>query len=124
MATLAYATPGYSSGGYGGGYLSNGGGGGGGTTTASGLDLCGVLNYLAGVVSGPMLGPSLAASSAWNAINGHGAKAAQSPTESMIGALNAKAGTVGQDINLVCNTLAGTVGLEAALALRIYAGLS
>lgn len=87
------------------------------------LDLAGVLNYLAGVTSGPMMGPALAASSAWGAINGHGAKAASATIQSTVGALNAKAGTVGQDINLVCNTLAGTKGLEADLALRYYAGI-
>lgn len=86
------------------------------------LALAGVLNYLAGVTSGPMLGAALAASSTWPAVNGHGIKAA-SNDETVVGALNVKNGTVGLDINLVCNQLAGTVGLEADLALRTYAGL-
>lgn len=89
----------------------------------AGMSLGGVLNYLAGITQpGPLEGGNLAANSHWNAINGHGAKAATVGLE-MLGALNAKAGTVGQDINLVCNTLAGTVGLEATLALITYAGL-
>lgn len=43
---------------------------------------------------------------------------------SMVAALNAKAGTTGQGLNAVCNTLAGTSGFEADLALRIYAGIA
>jgi len=82
----------------------------------------GILNYLAGVTSGPMLGPTLAAQAAWPLINGHGAKAANADG-SMVGALNLKNGSKGLEINLVCNQLAGTVGLEACLALRTYAGL-
>jgi hypothetical protein len=92
----------------------------------SGLELNGILAYLAGqtATTGADYGGDLAANAAWGAINGHGAKAATvgNPLE-MVGALNLKAGTVGQDINLVANTIAGTVGLEAALALRVYAGL-
>jgi hypothetical protein len=96
----------------------------------SGLEMGGVLNYLAGITAttGADDGGALAANAAWGAINGHGAKASSLTAGGdckydMLGALNAKAGTVGQDINLVCNTLAGTVGLEAQLALRTYAGL-
>jgi len=100
-------------------------------TATNTLALAGVLNYLAGIKSGPLDGGDLAANAAWGAINGHGAKAATLtngvPKFSMVGALNAKAGitnlTALQDINLVCNTLAGTTGLEACLALRTYAGL-
>ena len=97
-------------------------------TAPNSLALAGVLNYLAGITTGPMDGGNLAANAAWGAINGHGAKAATLtskgvPQLEMVGALNAKAGTVGQDVNLVCNTLAGTKGLEAALALITYAGL-
>jgi hypothetical protein len=67
---------------------------------------------------------ALCANLAWGAINSHGAKAATSGTpEDIVGALNAKNGSIGLDINLVCNQLAGTVGLEADLALRTYAGL-
>ena len=97
------------------------------------LALAGILNYLAGIKSGPLDGGDLAANAAWGAINSHGAKAATltaagTPKFSMVGALNAKAGittlTALQDINLVCNTLAGTKGLEANLALLTYAGLS
>jgi hypothetical protein len=92
------------------------------------LAMGGILNYLAGIKSGPMDGGDLAANLAWPAINGNGIAAATintngTPKFSMLGALNAKAGTTGQDINLVCNTLAGTTGLEAVLALNIYAGL-
>ena len=95
-----------------------------GTGSGSGLDMAGILNYLAGVTTGPMLGPVLAAQAVWPAINGHAQKAA-STEGSLLGALNLKNGTVGPllDINLVCNQLAGTTGLEAALALRTYAGL-
>ena len=93
------------------------------TPIATGLDMAGVLNFLAGVPQpGPLIGPVLAAQSAWPAVNSHGIKAANLDG-SMLGALNLKAGTVGLDINLVCNILAGTKGLEACLALRIYAGL-
>ena len=42
----------------------------------------------------------------------------------MLAALNSKAGTTGQALNQVCNTLAGTSGYEADLALRIYAGIN
>ncbi len=96
------------------------------------LDLAGVLNYLAGIKPPtPLYGPDLAANSAWGAINGQGAKAATltsggQPLYSTLLALNIKAGlgvTNLQDINLVCNTLAGTTGLEADLALRVYAGI-
>lgn len=94
------------------------------TISPVGLELQGVLQYL----SGTTFDAPLCANQAWAAINGHGIKAATlnadgSPVYELVGALNAKAGTVGLGINLVCNTLAGTTGLEAQLALRVYAGL-
>lgn len=104
------------------------------TINPVGLELQGVLNFLAGTIG---VGQDLAAGMAWGAINGHGAKAAAAPvpvhglkggtvlygTVSMVGALNLKNGSTGLGLDLVCNQLAGTVGLEAQLALRIYAGL-
>ena len=94
------------------------------TTVAVGLELQGVLQYL----SGSDADAALCANLAWAAINGHGAKAATlnangSPVYELVGALNAKAGTIGQGLNGACNALAGTTGLEAQLALRTYAGL-
>ena len=125
VLTYRYAQPRYAQSGYAGGSAVPGGGGStpGGTGAGGGLDLAGVLNYLAGVTTGPMLGPALAASAFWPAINGHGSLPACPTLTSTIGALNYKAGTTGQDIDLVCNTIAGTSGLEADLALRYYAGL-
>ena len=100
----------------------------------AGLAFDGVLQLLAGL---PGAGPDLCANAHWNAINGHGAKAASTPfavhvgdgitvygTLSLLGALNQKNGTTGLGMNEVCNELAGTRGLEAPLALRTYAGLS
>lgn len=92
-------------------------------TNTTALDMAGVLNLLAGVTSGPMLGPTLAAQAVWPAINGHPQKAANTEG-SFLGALNLKNGSVGLDINLVCNQLAGTTNLEACLALRTYAGIA
>ena len=127
--TYPYAAGQYGQVAYAGGYAPNGGSGGGtvvgGYGGGAGMDLLGVLNYLAGIpVNGGDYGGALAANSAWASINGHGALPATTGAyQSMVGALNAKAGTVGQEIDLVCNTIAGTTGLEAALALRVYAGL-
>ena len=104
-------------------------------TNPVGLELQGVLNYLAGTIG---VGQDLAANMAWGAINSHGAKAACPPVPvhklntgvilyglyGLVGALNYKNGTTGLGLNEVCNELAGTTGLEAQLALRTYAGLS
>ena len=89
------------------------------------LDLGGVLAYLAGEgdSTGYNSGGDLCANLAWPAVNGHGIAPATPAYLSLVGALNYKAGTTGQDINLVCNTLAGTTGLEPDLALRVYAGI-
>lgn len=92
---------------------------------AAGLELNGVLDVLAGSTG---LGGALAANAAWAPINSHGAKAASlnadgSPKFEMIGALNFKNGSTGLGLDLVCNQIAGTSGLEAQLALRTYAGL-
>lgn len=94
------------------------------TTVPAGLELQGVLQYL----SGSNADAALCANLAWAAINGYGIKAAtlnanNSPAYELVGALNAKAGTVGLGLNGACNALAGTTGLEAQLALRTYAGL-
>lgn len=97
--------------------------------TATGQDLAGVLALLAGVTKGALPGPVLAANMAWPAINGHGIKAATlnangSPQYELADALSVKAGlTSPVGVNLACNLLAGTTGIEADLALRIYAGL-
>lgn len=93
------------------------------------LDLAGVLNLLAANPGATLWGGDWAANMAWPAINGHGIQAATltpagRPMLSMVAALNAKAGTTGQGLNAVCNTLAGTSGFEADLALRIYAGIA
>ena len=93
------------------------------------LDLAGVLNYLAANPGTQLWGADWAANMAWPAINGHGIQAATltttgRPMLSLVAALNAKAGTTGQALNGVCNTLAGTTGLEADLALRVYAGIA
>lgn len=91
----------------------------------SGLEWNGILQVLAALPQG---GEGLCANAAWGAVNGHGAKASTlgtngQPTLSTLGALNAKNGTVGLGLDLVCNQLAGTTGLEAQLALRTYCGL-
>lgn len=103
-------------------------------TDPVGFELQGVLNFLAGTIG---VGQDLAANMAWGAINSHGAKAACPPVPvhtldtgtilygiyGLVGALNYKNGTTGLGLDLVCNQLAGTTGLEAQLALRVYAGL-
>ena len=88
-----------------------------------------VLQYLAtGSIAPGTMGPDMAANSAWPAINAHGIKAASldatgQPKYALLGALNVKNGTVGLEIDLVCNQLAGTTGLSAGHALSVYAGL-
>ena len=94
------------------------------TVVAQGLELQGVLQYLANSNADA----GYCANAAWAAINGHPQQPSSLgtdniPGQSMIGALNYKNGTVGLGLNLVCNQLAGTTGLEAQLALRVYAGL-
>ena len=94
------------------------------TVVAQGLELQGVLQYLANSTGSAQL----CANQAWGAINSHGAKAATLDASgnsywALEGALNAKNGTTGLGLDLVCNQLAGTTGLEAQLALRVYAGL-
>ena len=93
-------------------------------TQPTGLELQGVLQFLAGTTDSG----DLCANQAWAAVNSHGIKAATlnadgTPQYAMLGALNAKNGSTGLGLNLVCNQLAGTTGLEAQLALRTYAGL-
>ena len=97
--------------------------------SGAGLELVGILQTLAGFTpNGAAPDDCYCANAPWAPINGNGAKPSSLvtdgvPGQSVIGALNYKNGTVGLGLNLVCNQLAGTAGLEAQLALRVYAGL-